>query len=984
MGTQDSVRRVPIGIHRLPTNTSGAQGDSITSRSHQETGIDQRNQGTPPQKSYREGAQTQSRFLVDLLPDTQEVRRLAPHSQPEGTESLHRSSTLPHGNSGSSPARTSAGLVGSHPRSPRRLPSCPNTSFRQKVARFLHQRRGLSIPMSSIRTLHGPENVHQGGQDNRRTSPEKRTICVRVSGRLAHHGTVCRGSPLRGSADPPAATTLGVRHQRGEIRSSAISVSSVPRLDPGFQSREGAPCPGKSREHSPVRLDPPRMCDSSSQTVDEATGAHRQSYSGSAPMQTPHACHPAPCAVSLQSSQGFALQADPKLQQGPTSYPMVDSRVQHPAGPGLPAPIPILYPYYGCFQDGVGRPLGGYPVGRFLDTYNSQASHQPSGAVDHSPSAQESPKEAEGPDGDGPVRQHVGGVLHQQTGGHPKQIAVSPDHQAPEVVPELPDRTPGRTSPGSGQRPSGRSVQTGNDDPRPVQGEGCIGGVATEPQSLQRNVQQPRTASDRPLRVGDEQAAPDILLVGSRSHGIRSGCHESVLGQDLSIRIPADSVNTQGTGQALEVQPVQDIADCTSLATTAMVPEANIHDVSGTVLPPDEEGPDMDPGQDRSSNNEDQNPEPDCMATFIRSYRAAGLSQEAAALAAKARRPSTRKTYNCRIKKFTGWCKDRKINPYKASVGKVGDFLTWTFNQNASCRSIRACRTAIASIHHGFPDGTTVSGSPILNDIIKASFNERPPPQSLTPAWDMPRALRFLAEEPFEPPDRSSMMDMSRKTAFLIAAASGRRVSDIEALSVAKHHLSFREDGVHLLPRAGYLAKNQTVNFTPEHIVLPDLRKAGNSPDDGPWCPVRALRYYLNRTRHYRGEIDHLFLTAQKPYKAASKQTISRWIVSVIRDSLERDVKQLEGSNSRGFRAHDLRSQAASWALYQGASIGDIMSAQGWSSSTSFRTVYLKDPLVSIADTAVKVLSTASALIPPASTARSKKDKTVKKRQDKH
>ncbi len=197
------------------------------------------------------------------------------------------------------------------------------------------------------------------------------------------------------------------------------------------------------------------------------------------------------------------------------------------------------------------------------------------------------------------------------------------------------------------------------------------------------------------------------------------------------------------------------------------------------------------------------------------------------------------------------------------------------------------------------------------------------------------------------------MMDLTRKTAFLVAAASGRRVSEIHALSTAENHLELRKDAAHLLPRAGFLAKNQTLDFTPTPIILPDLRRASKSPDCGPWCPVRALRYYVHRTRPYRGEIDALFITVNKPVRRASKQTISRWIVSVIKDSITAEDNHLIGSR---VRAHDLRSQAAAWALYKGCAIKEIMEAQGWSSATTFQSVYLKDVLV---PSATKVLMTA-------------------------
>ena len=43
---------------------------------------------------------------------------------------------------------------------------------------------------------------------------------------------------------------------------------------------------------------------------------------------------------------------------------------------------------------------------------------------------------------------------------------------------------------------------------------------------------------------------------------------------------------------------------------------------------------------------------------------------------------------------------------------------------------------------------------------------------------------------------------------------------------------------------------------------------------------------------------------------------MARWIIQVIKESLSRQESQLAGSH---VRAHDLRAQMASWALYKGA-----------------------------------------------------------------
>ena len=174
--------------------------------------------------------------------------------------------------------------------------------------------------------------------------------------------------------------------------------------------------------------------------------------------------------------------------------------------------------------------------------------------------------------------------------------------------------------------------------------------------------------------------------------------------------------------------------------------------------------------------------------------------------------------------------------------------------------------------------------------------------------------------------------------------------------------LRFSTGAVSLLPRTGFLAKNQTLDFCPKPIFLSDHRKASGSLDCGPWCPVRALRYYLQKTERLRirqdgTREDRLFLITVSPFTPAKKSTMARWIIQVIKESLNRKESQLAGSH---VRAHDLRSQMASWALYKGASIQEVMDAAGWSSPSTFQSVYLRDPLCAQATTSARVLSAAA------------------------
>ena len=487
--------------------------------------------------------------------------------------------------------------------------------------------------------------------------------------------------------------------------------------------------------------------------------------------------------------------------------------------------------------------------------------------------------------------------------------------------------------------------------------------MAAEQSSVPDSIQSAGKTIHRPICDKGEQPATSLLHVGLGPHGLRSGCHDHQLEQDAGSCVSSHRSDTQGPGETLKIQELQDASNSPVVAQANAVPEAAVSSGSRADQPASDGGAHPSPGQDTDSTDDDPGPAPDCMEYFVRSYTADGLSEEAANLAAKARRPSTGATYNSHLSKYFSWCQGRQISPHKAPLGAVAEFLTEQFkHKNAKPRSVRCFRTAIAAIHHGFDGGLTVSTSPTLSNLIKGAFHERPPERSLVPAWDLSLALDTIADSPYKLMHLLDLPELTRKTVFLVAAASGRRVSEIHALSMKEEHLSFSSGGVSLLPRAGFLAKKQTLDFCPKPIVLLDLRKVSGSSDCRPWCPVRALKYYLQKTERLRirqdgTREDRLFSHHGQPVYPAKKSTMARWIIQVIKESLNKKELQLAGSH---VRAHDLRSQMASWALYKGASIQEVMDAAGWSSPSTFQSVYLRGPLCAQATTSARVLSAAA------------------------
>ena len=70
-----------------------------------------------------------------------------------------------------------------------------------------------------------------------------------------------------------------------------------------------------------------------------------------------------------------------------------------------------------------------------------------------------------------------------------------------------------------------------------------------------------------------------------------------------------------------------------------------------------------------------------------------------------------------------------------------------------------------------------------------------------------------------------------------------------------------------------------------------------------------------------------------KPHRAVTKDTIARWIKTVMARS---------GINVRKYGAHTIRAAATSKAGSQGVPIQDILKTAGWSNAGTFQKFYHK------------------------------------------
>ena len=144
----------------------------------------------------------------------------------------------------------------------------------------------------------------------------------------------------------------------------------------------------------------------------------------------------------------------------------------------------------------------------------------------------------------------------------------------------------------------------------------------------------------------------------------------------------------------------------------------------------------------------------------------------------------------------------------------------------------------------------------LLRDLIRgASLRDARRPRR-APLWDLVLVLASLREAPFGSLGRASLKSLTFKTAFLLSPASGRRGSEVHAISGAAAVITFEPVGsVSLLFLPEFLAKNLVPGSVSLTLVLPALTCILGSDDaDRFLCPVRALKFYLDRTKAVRAQ----------------------------------------------------------------------------------------------------------------------------------
>ena len=167
-----------------------------------------------------------------------------------------------------------------------------------------------------------------------------------------------------------------------------------------------------------------------------------------------------------------------------------------------------------------------------------------------------------------------------------------------------------------------------------------------------------------------------------------------------------------------------------------------------------------------------------------------------------------------------------------------------------------------------------------LTHLLDSFHRDKPKGRQGVPSWNL-----SLTKAPFEPMQKASLKYLTLKMVFLLALGSGKRHSEIHAWL----YKNIRKTGVRsLYPSPSFLSKNQLTRDGPASVapvVIPALAPSldNSLTQDKSLCPVRALHYYLDRTKDLHKGKDLVFVSFRKSFqKDIAPATISSWIKQTV------------------------------------------------------------------------------------------------------
>ena len=283
-------------------------------------------------------------------------------------------------------------------------------------------------------------------------------------------------------------------------------------------------------------------------------------------------------------------------------------------------------------------------------------------------------------------------------------------------------------------------------------------------------------------------------------------------------------------------------------------------------------------------------------------------------------RHGTQKQYSTYIKKWVHYCSERQIDKFQTNVNNVLEFLSELFEKNIGYSAINTARSALSAM--GIVcDGFSIGSHPLVVRFMKGVYNLWPVQSRYSKTWDISCVLQYLRK--LSPVSKLSLKMLTLKLIMLLALILASRCQSLHLLSIEGMKKGFY---FYTLLYSGLLKQSKSGRNNP-------VAEIGAYPPDRRLCAVFVLKEYLKRTETLRGNNKCLFISHMKPHGPVARDTVSRWLKSVMISA---------GVDTSVYKPYSIRSAAVSKAKSNSVPVHDILSTAGWSSEKTYAKFYDK------------------------------------------
>ena len=897
------------------------EGGSTSSRSPSFTG----------QVGYR-GSAVRSRksgVLLHLLSGDQERRRFQTDFESQRSKPADRGPLVQDGDTAFSDLICPEGRMAHVHRPQRCLPAYSDAPPVQEIPSVLFRRGLLPVSGSTLRHFDCPQGVHQTHADSSTGSQVTGHVLSPIPGRLVDKGAV--------PSDEQGDHTVGAGHphpsrldyQPQEIRFESGSKPDILRCEIRHGARNCLP--GSRPYHQGPRDDifvhrSPTSTGSELAPIARAYGGNRGCGMASSVENETNAAsfgksvvtlgglgedtHNSPVAVlppSVVDRCRASLQGAPPGDADPDAHGS-DRRIPHR----------------------VGWRLGQHVGIRTLVRGRGSAAYQCLGTESSQAGFREILGDGSEPSGSSRIRQSHGDDLYPEARRHGVTLASLGGMAVSTVVRPVQYIGSSNIPPRVRERPSGCAIETNPGTAR----------VDARSEDIRDHFPIVRIVPGGSVCVWGDESDTSVLLSDTGPEGTDFRCLQARLDGQGTVGIPPFTSDLSSPFETVRPAGSASCAPCTSLAVSELVSgdtqvsgsaSCSITFKTGHSIP------------ERSAPPESSDSMGGLAAVRDR-LSSSGIPANVADTILASRRDSTNVQYEDRWACYVRWCGDRGIpDPFSADLVQILEFLQSRLEAGLAASTIRGYSTAISTFHIPI-NGVLLGQHPLVQRFLAGVDRIRPALRRFSPPWDLSIVLDWLSGPTFENLSSLPLRLLSWKAAFLVAVTSGRRVGDIHAMSASPELTVFHKDRVSIRLPDSYRPKIDNAFHVTAPINLPTLTRPSSSGTSATCAHTldvrRTLKVYIKRTKELRKD-SQLFCCygGGKAGLPASKQTISRWLVSCICSAYVCKGKL----PPEGLKAHSVRAVATSKAFGAALPIEEICSAAIWSRPSTFIKHYQLD-----------------------------------------